>query len=132
MNLIGLEAAAVTFFSVWFGHVAVRKIEFISSSIQLPAGLFAAAGLVCEWVSLSSSNLSASAAFGILGITLLWDALEFTRQEGRVRQGHVPANPLNPRHARILKEYPTATVLNLLGRDPLGLTPPEGTRKDSR
>ncbi len=132
MNLIGLEAAAATFFSIWFGHVAVRKIEFISSTIRLPAGLFAAAGLVCEWFSLSSSDLSTSAVFGILGITLLWDALEFARQQARVRQGHAPANPLNPRHARILREYPTATILNLLGRDPLGLTRPEGTRKGSR
>ena len=50
----------------------------------------------------------------ILGITLLWDALEFTRQQKRVKKGHAPANPHNPRHAKILAEHPTATTLDLL------------------
>jgi hypothetical protein len=66
------------------------------------------------------SSLGLSAACGILGTTLLWDALELRRQERRVRKGHAPANPRNPRHARILAESPAATTLNLLKREPLG------------
>jgi hypothetical protein len=46
------------------------------------------------------------AVLGILGITLLWDALEMTRQQRRICKGHAHANPDNPRHARILEQYP--------------------------
>ena len=53
-------------------------------------------------------------------MTVLWDALEFTRQHRRVVKGHAPANPSNPRHARILAEHSNATTLDLLKRDPLG------------
>jgi hypothetical protein len=57
---------------------------------------------------------------GIAGITFLWDSLEFFRQQKRIMKGHAPANPSNPRHARILEEYPLATVIDLLKRDPVG------------
>jgi hypothetical protein len=53
-------------------------------------------------------------------ITAGWDALELFRQQRRVERGHAPANPLNPRHARILAECPAATTLDLLDRQPLG------------
>jgi hypothetical protein len=59
-------------------------------------------------------------ALGIFGITLLWDALEFTRQQKRIIKGHAPANPNNPRHAKILAEYKSATTHDLLNRDPIG------------
>ncbi len=110
LNWMGLVAAVAAFLSIWFGHVAVRKIEFISQTIRLPSIVFAAVGIIFEWLSLSI-------VFGILGITLLWDALEFTRQQQRVTKGHAPANPLNPRHARILSKYSTATHLDLLKRE---------------
>jgi hypothetical protein len=119
-NTVGLVAAASTFFGVWFGHVAVRKIEFTSPTLWLPAGLFAIAGIAFEWLSLSSLNLQLSAFSGIVGITLLWDALEFTRQQNRIRKGHAPANPHNPRHRRLMQEYSFATTLDLLKREPLG------------
>jgi len=35
-------------------------------------------------------------------------------------KGHAPANPSNPRHARILEEHPLATAVDLLKRDPIG------------
>jgi hypothetical protein len=120
MNLIGLVAALSAFFGIWFGHVAVRKIEAVSATIWLPGTLFALFGIVLEWFSLSTSNLLLSSATGILGFTFLWDALEFTRQQNRVKKGHAPANPANPRHAQILREHASATTLDLLKRDPLG------------
>jgi hypothetical protein len=120
LNYIGLAAAASTFLGVWFGHVAVRKIESISPTIWLPTTVFALAGIVSEWFSLVTSNLLLSTAFGILGFTLLWDALEFTRQQNRIRKGHAPANPGNPRHARLLRECPAAITLDLLKREPIG------------
>jgi len=121
MNLIGVVAAVVTFLSVWFGHVAVRKIEFISPTIWIPVTAFFSFGLVVEFLSLSAINRSLSTALGIFGITLLFDAFEFVRQEKRVKKGHAPANPNNPRHAEILATYSSATTLDLLKRDPTGL-----------
>jgi hypothetical protein len=120
MNFVGLVAAVATFLSIWFGHVAVRKIEFNSPTIWLPTVIFAIAGITLEWFSLSTSNFFLSAAFGIIGITFLWDALEFTRQQNRIKKGHSPANPQNRRHARLMSEYPAVTTLDLLKRDPLG------------
>jgi hypothetical protein len=118
MNLIGAVAALATFLSVWFGHVAVRKIEFYSPRIWLPATIFVALGIFVEFLSLSTTNRPLSTAFGILGITLLIDALELRRQQNRVKIGHAPANPHNPRHAKILAEHPSATTYDLLKRDP--------------
>jgi hypothetical protein len=120
LNAIGLVAAASTFFGAWFGHVAVRKIESLSPTIWLPTTSFAIAGIASECLALLTSNFLLSTACGILGFTFLWDALEFTRQQNRIKSGHAPANPNNPRHARLLREYPAATTLDLLKRDPIG------------
>ena len=129
MNFIGLLAALTAFFSIWFGHVAVRKIESVSPTIWLPTLIFLALGLIVEILSLSTPALASGAsvvnrlwsvAFGILGITLLFEALELRRQQKRVKKGHAPANPNNPRHAKILAEHSSATILDLLKRDPIG------------
>ena len=127
LNTVGFVAAASTFLGVWFGHVAVRKIEAISPVLWLPTLIFAVIGLSLEIFSLSTSNVPLSAALGILGFTFLWDALEFTRQQNRVKKGHAPANPDNPRHVRLMQKYPSATTLDLLKRDPIGqpVTPAE-------
>jgi hypothetical protein len=106
MNLVGLAAAGSAFLAVWLGHVAVRKIEFASESIWLPAIGFAVLGLMLEALSLVVHALPASAALGIIGFTLLWDALELKRQENRVRRGHAPANPDNPRHTAMKSGKP--------------------------
>ncbi|HEX5943806.1 MAG TPA: DUF4491 family protein, partial [Anaerolineales bacterium] len=116
LNYVGLVAALSTFVGVWFGHVAVRRIESLSPTIWLPTTVFAVAGVSLEWFSLSTSNLFFSLASGILGFTFLWDALEFTRQQNRIKKGHAPANPNNPRHACLMQEYPSATTLDLLKR----------------
>lgn len=120
MNWIGVVAALTAFFSIWFGHVAVRKIESISPKIWIPSTIFVALGLVAEFLSLSTANRPWSTALGILGITLLWDAFELTRQQHRIIKGHAPANPHNPRHAKILEEHATATTRDFLKRDPVG------------
>ena len=121
MNFIGVIAALATFLSVWFGHVAVRKIEFVSPTIWIPTTIFAALGILTEYFSLITDNWLLNTAFGILGITLLFDALEFTRQQRRIRKGHAPANPNNPRHALILADSNFhATTLDMLKRDPIG------------
>lgn len=120
MNWIGLVAALTAFLSIWFGHVAVRKIESASRTIWIPTVTALALGLITEYCSLITVNLSLKTALGITGITLLWDALEFTRQQKRILKGHAPANPNNPRHVKILADHKSATTLDLLKRDPVG------------
>jgi hypothetical protein len=120
LNYLGFVAALSTFFGVWFGHVAVRKIESISPTIWLPTLIFAAMGITFEWVSLSTSNIFLATASGILGFTFLWDALEFTRQQNRIKKGHAPANPDNPRHRRLMQDHAAVTTIDLLKREPLG------------
>jgi hypothetical protein len=120
MNFIGLAAALATFFGVWLGHVSVRKIERETVNLWKPALIAIALGTGFEIAALLTSSLTLSAMCGILGVTLLWDALEFYRQQKRIKHGHAPANPNNPRHAKILAEYPDATTIDWLDRNPRG------------
>ena len=106
--------------SVQVGHVTVRRIERNTIRLWIPIGLVLALGLGFVSLSLTTPNLILSAASGILAVTFLWDALEFLRQQNRVKHGHAPANPNNPRHAKILAEYPEATTFDWLDRDPRG------------
>jgi uncharacterized protein DUF4491 len=132
INSLGPIAAFTAFFSIWFGHVAVRKIESISPTISIPSAIFAILGIACEWVSLIAPILQVATVFGILGITLLFDAFELTRQERRIIKGHAPANPENRRHAKILKEYPSATTVDLLKREPISFLIPAGNSSEIR
>jgi len=121
INILGLVAALTAFITIWFGHVAVRKIEFISQTIWLPMIIFAALGFFAEYCSLIADSLLLKAVLGITGMTLLFDAFELVRQQRRIRKGHAPANPNNPRHAAILAEPNSyATTLDLLKREPMG------------
>ncbi len=120
MNWIGLVTAITAFLAIWLGHVAVRKIEFISPTIWFPSTIFAVSGIALEILSLFSINRPLATIFGITGITLLWDAFELTRQQKRIIKGHAPANPNNPRHAKILAEHSSATTIDLLKREPVG------------
>lgn len=129
VNWTGLTAALAVFIGIWSGHVAVRKIEASVVSLRLPVAAFALAGAAVEAVSLFIENRSLSAALGLFGVTLLWDAFELLRQQKRVMRGHAPANPTNPRHARILAQYPAATTFDRLKREPTGRRENEG---DSR
>lgn len=122
INFIGLIAAIAAFLGIWLGHVSVRIIERNTKKLWPPILTALAIGFALEIYSLSTVHSLLSAVAGILGITILWDALEFVRQEKRVKKGHAPANPSNPRHAQILAECPTATTLDLLKREPIGST----------
>ena len=119
LNWIGLVAAVATFLGVWFGHVGIRRIESIAPTIGLPTVIALVIGISLEIGALISDNPYLSAALGIVGMTVLWDALEFRRQHKRVAKGHAPANPNNPRHARLLAEG-KATTIDWLDRDPIG------------
>jgi hypothetical protein len=120
LNILGIVCAIATFGSVWLGHVAVRRIEFHAPTLLLPILSTLGLGLVAEIAAVLLTDSSASAVLGILGMTLLWDSFEFIRQERRIRKGFAPANPNNPRHARILQEYPSVTTQDWLKREPRG------------
>lgn len=114
----GLAAAAATFGGVWFGHVAVRRIEFAAARLGPFMLAFLLAGLALEAAVLLSASFALSAFLGILGATFLFDAPELKRQEKRVNAGRARANPRNPRHHLALASG--RAVLE----DPLGGEPP--------
>jgi hypothetical protein len=121
INPLGMVAAAAAFTGIWIGHVSVRKVEAITLHLWRPIAAAASLGLALEYAALSITNRPLSLVCGILGMTLLWDAFELQRQARRVRWGHAPANPNNPRHAALLAEPGTAaTPFDLLDREPLG------------
>jgi len=120
INFIGLIAATAAFLGIWLGHVSVRMIERNAEKLWSPITIAIILGLTLEIISLSTINRLLSAATGILGVTVLWDAFEFIRQEKRIKKGHAPANPENSRHAKILATHPSATTLDLLDRNPVG------------
>ena len=118
-NWIGLASAVATFLGVWIGHVSVRRIEKSVVRLWIPATLALCSGLGLELASFLTPNLFLSVSCGILGMTLLWDALELGyRQQKRVKEGYAPANPNNPRHAKILATHVNATTIDWLDRDP--------------
>jgi integral membrane sensor domain MASE1 len=119
LNGIGLVAAIATFLSVWLGHVSVRKIEYHAPKLWPPTVIAVLLGLALELGALLSDNLYVSAVLGIVGITVLFDALEFHRQFKRVKKGHAPANPNNPRHVPLLATG-QATTIERLDREPTG------------
>lgn len=122
LNWLGLASAAATFLGVWIGHVSVRKIERGVTRIWIPSTLALLFGIGLEIASFSSPNLILSTICGILGVTLFWDALELAvRQPNRIKHGHAPANPNNPRHAQILATHSDATTVDWLNRDPRGI-----------
>jgi len=120
INFIGITAALAAFLGIWLGHVSVRAIERKAKKLWPPILIATALGLSLEFWSLITDHWLLTTATGIFGITILWDALEFVRQESRIKKGHAPANPSNPRHAQILANYPSAITLDLLKRDPIG------------
>jgi hypothetical protein len=119
LNWIGVATALATFLGVWIGHVTVRKVEYRVADLRGPLLVAVISGLALEVVALASGSLIVSGACGILGMTALFDALEFRRQFKRVKKGHAPANPNNPRHAPLLAEG-KATTIDLLKREPVG------------
>jgi hypothetical protein len=90
----GLVLAALIFGTIGLGHVAVRKFNYRYGT--KPAPFFLVLGLAFLGLSLLVTSNLASAALGIVRMTTLWDAVEFVRQEERIRRGHAPANPDRP------------------------------------
>jgi hypothetical protein len=118
INLVGVAAALAAFLGVWMGHVAVRRIERKMVRLWIPICATLLIGISFGVFSFLTPILILSAASGILAVTFLWDALEFIRQQNRIKHGHAPANPDNPRHAKILAQCTEATTFDWLDREP--------------
>lgn len=128
LETAGLAAAAATFASVWFGHVAVRFVEYRWARL-CPARLgFATAGIACLGASLACSCPNGSIELGIVGLVFLYDILELSRQERRVREGRAMANRANPRHAAVFASG-KALETDLFEKDP---EPPVYRGKEGR
>ena len=91
LQIAGPVLALVTFLTIWWGHVLVRITHYYFGTKPAPA-IFLAGLLVLLATTQTGSDLL-SASLGIVGLTLVWDAFELHRQEGRVRMGHAPLNP---------------------------------------
>ncbi len=113
-HFAGILFGITTIAGIWIGHVLVRKVEFTSADLRLPIYAFFTLGGGLVLISLFSTSNLISGVFGILGVIFLWNGIETGHQEKRVKRGHTPANPNNPRHRQILRNFPTATTENLL------------------
>jgi len=91
LQIAGPVLAVVTFLTIWWGHVLVRILHYYFGT--KPAPLAFLAGLLLLLGSTQTGSDLLSAALGIVGLTLVWDAFELHRQEMRVRMGHAPLNP---------------------------------------
>lgn len=120
LQFAGFWMAMVTFLGIWCGHVGVRWLEAHSPNIWPPIVVLALSGVALNVFSLFAPNLTLAGVSSIIGITLIWDALEVYRQQRRVLKKHAPANPNNPRHAGYLAAG-KATTEDLLDREPQGV-----------
>ena len=91
MNLLGIEAAVISFVCIGIFHPVVIKAEYYFSSRCWPA--FLAAGAFCCAASLFAESPLLSVALGSLGCTCLWCIIELKEQERRVARGWFPKNP---------------------------------------
>lgn len=120
LQFAGFWMALATFLGIWCGHVGVRWLEAQVRSIWPSIFVLLTGGIALNIYSLFAPTLTLAGVASIVGITLLWDALEMYRQEQRVLIGHAPANPQNPRHAAFLAAG-KGTTADLLDREPQGL-----------
>ncbi|MCS6908375.1 MAG: DUF4491 family protein [Anaerolineales bacterium] len=104
LNLVGPLAAIAAFLGIALGHITVRWLEFRIAHLWVPVLFFLALGIGAEVLSVSMRNVYAKVGCGVSGVLFVWDAVELIRQQRRVRRGHAPANPENPRHRRFLEE----------------------------
>jgi hypothetical protein len=90
----GPVLAACTLGTIAFGHVAVRRANYLFGTRPVPYVIVL--GSLLLFLSLLATGDLPSAVLGIVGITTLWDAVELIRQEERIRRGHAPENPKRP------------------------------------
>jgi hypothetical protein len=82
----GLTLSAATFGTIACGHILVRRLHpKWGTKPGIPLMLL---GLVLMVISIFFDSNLISGVLGIVGITTIWDGIEFYRQEKRVQRGH--------------------------------------------
>lgn len=90
----GAVLAVITVLTISLGHVFVRRANYHYGT--KPGPFVLVFGVMFLAISLLVSDQLLSAVFGIIGVTTVWDGIEFYRQEKRIRRGHAPENPARP------------------------------------
>jgi hypothetical protein len=90
--LYGLYAGVVSLFVIGVFHPVVIKGEYYFGKRIWP--LFLVLGIVLCAGSFFMSNTYLSIFMGILAFTCFWSIVELFEQEGRVKRGWFPKNPL--------------------------------------
>jgi len=80
----GIVFAIVIFSTIAIGHVLVRRLHPILGT--RPGLPFIMLGCLIMTSSLAVRSDLLSGTLGILGITTIWDGIEFFRQEKRVQR----------------------------------------------
>ena len=91
MSFSGILIGAVSFLSIGIFHPIVIKAEYHFSKNCWP--VFLVCGIILMCVSTQLTNIVASAATAVVGMSCWWSILELYEQEKRVERGWFPANP---------------------------------------
>ena len=83
----GPVLALVTFATIGFGHVLVRRLH--ARFVTRPGIPLLALGVLVLLASFFAGADLLSGILGITAITLIWDGIEIYRQEQRARRGHL-------------------------------------------
>lgn len=94
ISYTGPVLAITVFITIGAGHVMVRYLNYHFGT--KPGIPFLLAGIALMGYSLFVQSDLWSSVIGIIGMTVLWDGIEFYRQEKRVLKGHAPENPKRP------------------------------------
>ncbi|WP_066714186.1 DUF4491 family protein [Clostridium sp. Marseille-P299] len=87
----GLIIGAISFLIIGLFHPIVIKCEYYFSDKIWP--VFLIGGLIFCALSLFMNHIVLSAAFAVIGFTMLWSIGELKEQTQRVKKGWFPENP---------------------------------------
>ena len=91
MNFSGVILGVAAFLSIGVFHPIVIACEYHFTYKCWP--VFLAAGLLLLGFSIKISEVTLSAAFGVVGCSCLWSIVELFEQRKRVQKGWFPKNP---------------------------------------
>ena len=99
----GVIIGAISFLIIGIFHPVVIKCEYYFTDKVWP--FFLAGGLIFCALSLFIQQIILSAAFAVLGFTMLWSIGELKEQRERVKKGWFPANPNRKSQSRSEEDF---------------------------